>query len=175
MHYRNATIGDVAALVNLYRRVAEGSGGIARTREEVTTEYVSGFVERSLANGLIIVLENKEEPDELIAELHAYKPGIRLFEHVFSDLTLLVDPRFQGRGIGRTIFTIFLDEIVNNRPDVGRVELLTAESNARALHLYQSLGFTIEGRFEMQIRTVEGNYEADIPMGWQNPNFEFES
>src|SRR5688572_11214153 len=152
MHYRNATIGDVAALVNLYRRVAEGSGGIARTREEVTTEYVSGFVERSLANGLIIVLENKEEPDELIAEVHAYKPGIRLFEHVFSDLTLLVDPRFQGRGIGRTIFTIFLDEIVNNRPDVGRVELLTAESNARALHLYQSLGFTIEGRFEMRLR-----------------------
>ena len=173
MHYRNATVDDIPALLRLYKQVAETSGGIARQADEVTTEYVTGFVNRSLADGLIIVLENDESPGEIIAELHAYKPGIRLFDHVFSDLTFLVDPRFQGKGIGRTIFTIFLDEIVNNRADIGRVELLTGESNARALHLYQSLGFIIEGRFELRGRTDKG-YEADIQLYWQNPNFEFD-
>ena len=173
MHYRNATLDDVPALVRLYRYVAEKSGGIARTSAEVTEDYVQGFVEKSLANGLIIVLENEEKPDELIAEIHAYNPGIRLFEHVLSELTILVDPRFQHKGIGRTIFTIFLDEVVNNRPDIGRVELLTAESNTRAHRLYQSLGFMIEGRFEMRMRTETG-YAADIPMSWQNPGFEFD-
>lgn len=173
MHYRNATVDDIPALVRLYRDVAEKSGGIARTSEEVTTEYVKAFVERSLADGLIIVLENEDVPDELIAEIHAYTPGIRLFQHVLSELTLLVDPRFQGKGIGRTIFTIFLDEVVNNRPDIGRVELLTGESNAHALGLYQSLGFLIEGRFEMRSRTATG-YEADIALYWQNPGFEFD-
>jgi len=173
MHYRNATTDDVPALIRLYRRVAEISGGIARKSYEVTEEYVQTFVDRSLADGLIVVLENDEQPGELAAEIHAYRPGIELFAHVLSELTLLVDPAFQGKGIGRTIFTIFLDEVVNNRPDIGRVELLTGESNARALHLYQSLGFMIEGRFEMRGRTATG-YEADIALYWQNPGFEFD-
>jgi len=90
-----------------------------------------------------------------------------------SELTLVVHPQFQGRKIGRTLFTIFLEEIGRNRPDIGRIELVTRESNAKAIALYQSLGFRIEGRLEMRIRTTGHAYEADIPMGWQNPNFEF--
>jgi ribosomal protein S18 acetylase RimI-like enzyme len=173
MHFRNATAADIPALIKLYSDVAEKSGGIARRKEEITEEYVSTFVGRSLSDGIIIVLENEDNPQELIAEIHAYKPGIKLFDHVLSELTLLVDPRFQGRNIGRTIFTLFLDEVVNNHPDIGRVELLTGESNKRALHLYQSLGFLIEGRFEMRGRTANG-YEADIQLFWQNPAFEFD-
>ena len=42
-----------------------------------------------------------------------------------------------------------------------------------AIALYQSRGFLIEGRLEMRIRTPDRHYEADIPMGWQNPNYEF--
>jgi len=173
MHFRNATNDDIPALIRLYRDVAEKSGGIARKKDEVTEEYVSAFVTRSLADGIIIVLENDENPEELIAEIHAYRPGIWSFNHILSELTILVDPRFQGKNLGRTIFTIFLDEVVNNHPDIGRVELLTGESNARALHLYQSLGFLIEGRFEMRYRTEKG-FVADIQLYWQNPAFEFD-
>jgi ribosomal protein S18 acetylase RimI-like enzyme len=86
---------------------------------------------------------------------------------------LVVDPDFQGKKIGRTILMIFLDEIVKNRPDIGKVELIARESNQRAIALYQSVGFLIEGRLEMRIKAADGYYEADIPMGWQNPNFEF--
>ena len=110
---------------------------------------------------------------KLIAEVHAYKPGIKVFDHVLSDLTLIVHPDFQGKKIGRTIFTIFLEELSINRPDVGKVELIARESNRKAIDLYQSLGFRIEGRFEMRIKTPAGLFEADIPMGWQNPIFEF--
>jgi putative acetyltransferase len=91
-----------------------------------------------------------------------------------SDLTIAIHPQFQGKKIGRTLFTIFLEEIALNRPDIGKVQLFTRESNARAFHLYQSLGFRVEGRFEMQIKTPDGHYETDIPMGWRNPNFEFD-
>jgi RimJ/RimL family protein N-acetyltransferase len=173
MHYRNAEPSDVPALVRLYHEVASKAGGIARRPEEINEEFVRTFVERSLRDGLIIVAEDEEQPGELVAEIHAYKPGIMLFDHVFSELTILVHPRFHNKGIGRTIFTIFLDEVANHRPDVGRVELLTGESNARALHLYQSLGFIIEGRFELRGRSANG-FEADIALSWQNPNFEFD-
>ena len=123
--------------------------------------------------GLIIVAEHPNHPDQVIAEIHAYKPGIQVFDHVLTDLTIVVHPDFQGRRIGRTILTIFLEEVARNHPDIGRVELIARESNEKAIALYQSLGFLIEGRLEMRIKTTDRHYEADIPMGWQNPNFEF--
>lgn len=171
MHYRTADMDDLHRLVKLYKTVARHGDGIARQEHEVTEEYVKNFILKSLKTGLIIVGEDPDDPDELVAEVHAYKPGIKVFEHVFSELTIVVHPQHQGKKIGRTIFTIFLEEIGRNRPDIGKVELIARESNMKAIALYKSLGFKIEGRLEMRIKTHEG-YEADIPMGWQNPNYE---
>lgn len=173
MRYRTATTDDIPSITRLYKRVAKIEGGIARLEHEVTDDYIKSFVEKSLTNGLIIVGEHPDDEKELVAEIHAYKPEIQVFDHIFSDLTLVVDPGFQGKKIGRTILTIFLNEIARTSPDIGRVELISRESNKKAIALYQSLGFQIEGRMEMRIKTTGRSYEADIPMGWQNPNFEF--
>jgi ribosomal protein S18 acetylase RimI-like enzyme len=173
MHFREAIETDVVAIFDLYKRVARHEGGIARLESEVTQEYVSNFVTKAVASGLIIICEHPDNPEVIIGEIHAYKSGLKVFNHVLGDLTLVVDPEHQGKKIGRTMFTIFLNEIVKNRPDVGKVELISRESNARAITLYQSLGFRIEGRMEMRIRDTNGCYEADIPMGWQNPNYEY--
>ncbi|HTF20451.1 MAG TPA: N-acetyltransferase [Chryseolinea sp.] len=174
MRYRIAEIDDLHRITNLYKAVSRVEGGIARLEREVTEEYVQHFITESLTTGLIIVAEHPENPNELIAEIHGYKSGPFVFDHVLGDVTLAVHPEHQGQKIGRTILTIFLEEIANNRTDIGKVELVTREGNERALNLYQSLGFRIEGRLEMRIRTPERTYEADIPMGWQNPNFEFD-
>lgn len=174
MRYRTATMEDVSRLMKLYKAVARVEGGIARLEDEITEEYVKHFVSESIKTGLIIVGEHPDDPDELIAEMHGYKPGPKVFDHVLGDVTVLVHPGFQGRKIGRTLLTIFLEEIGRNRPDIGKVELIASEGNQKAIALYQSVGFRVEGRLEMRIRTPDRNYEADIPMGWQNPNFEFE-
>lgn len=173
MHIRNAETEDLSRIKQLYREVATVPGGIARTRDEITDEYIKSFLQRSIDTGLILVAEHPEIPGRLIAEVHAANPGPAAFSHVLSDFTIAVHPEFQGKKIGRTILTIFLEEIGVNRPDIGRVELIVRESNQRAIAFYQSLGFLIEGRFEMRIKTQDGNYEADIPMSWSNPNFEF--
>jgi ribosomal protein S18 acetylase RimI-like enzyme len=174
MNIRTAGLSDLAAIKELYQAVALAGNGIARLEHEITDEYVHNFVTRSLASGLIIVAEHPEDKRRLVAEVHAYKPGIHVFDHVLSELTIVVHPDFQGKKAGRTIFTIFLEEVGLHRPDIGRVELIARESNTKAIGLYQSLGFRIEGRLEMRIRTSDNFYEADIPMGWQNPNFEFD-
>jgi putative acetyltransferase len=174
MHYRTAELSDVPKLIKLHKAVTAVPGFLARTPEEVTEEYVTNFVEKSLSYGLIIVGESEANPDELIAEVHGYISDVGIFKHVLGDITFCVHPDHQGKGVGRTIFTIFLDELVNNRPDIGKVELFTGESNRRAIGLYQSLGFMIEGRMEMRCKTPTGNYEADIPLGWVNPGFEFD-
>lgn len=175
MNIRIASPQDVDTIVELYRDVVRGDSGLARAENEISREYVADFVGKSLASGLIIVAEHPEDEGRVVAEIHAYKPGLQVFDHVLSNLTIAVHPGFQGKKIGRTIFTIFQEEIALNRPDIGRVELMVRESNQRALRFYQKIGFTIEGRFEMRIRTPEKTYEADIAMSWQNPNFEFDS
>jgi putative acetyltransferase len=173
MRFRTATPDDVPSILSLYQCVAKTEGGIARLEHEVTEEYVRSFVEKSISRGLIIVGEHPDNPNEVIAEIHAYKRDIQVFNHVLSDLTIVVDPDFQRQKIGRTILTIFLEEVARNAPDIGRVELKARESNRKAIALYQALGFLIEGRMEMRIKTTDGCYEADIPMAWQNPSFEF--
>lgn len=174
MYIRTAELTDLAAIKKLYQAVALAGNGIARLEHEVTDEYVHNFVTRSLSSGLIIVAEHPENKNEIVAEIHAYKPGIKVFDHVLSELTIAVHPDFQGKKLGRTIFTIFLEEVGLHRPDIGKVELIARETNTKAIALYQSMGFRIEGRLEMRIKTTDGLYEADIPMGWQNPNFEFD-
>lgn len=173
MRYRTAVVEDLDRLLNLYKDVAAIEGGIARRESEITEDYIHHFLEKSFEKGLIIVAEHPDDSNKLIAEIHAYKPGVLVFDHVLTDLTVVVHPEFQGKKIGRTILTIFLEEVALNHPDVGRVELIARESNQKAITMYQSLGFLIEGRLEMRIKSSDGHYEADIPMGWQNPNYEF--
>lgn len=174
MHYRTAEITDVPKIVKLYKAVARVPGFIARLENEITEDHVTHFVKKSLANGLIIIGHADDNDDEFLAEIHGYKGDIAGFAHVLGDVTFLVHPDHQGKGIGRTLFAIFLEEIGVRRPDIGKVELWTGESNRRAIGLYQSFGFMIEGRMEMRYKNHLGDFEADIPLGWVNPGFEFD-
>ena len=174
MKFRTAAYDDHQKIKELYQRVAAVPGGIAREASEITDEYVDTFLRNSIEHGLIIVAEHPEDNTRIIAEIHGYKSSIKIFQHVISQVTIVVDPAFQGKKLGKTIFTIFQEEIAVNHRDIGRVELFTRESNAKALKFYQSIGFVIEGRFEMRIKNSDGTYEADIPMAWQNPNFDFD-
>ncbi len=97
MRYRTATIEDLDRLMKLYQAVARTEGGIARLEAEITPEYISSFLEKSLATGLIIVGENPDDENELIAEIHAYKAGIQVFDHVLGDLTIVVHPKLPGK------------------------------------------------------------------------------
>lgn len=157
---------DLHKIVALYKTVAARSGGIAREEDEVTEAYVMNFIEKSLKSGIILTIEDPENPELIIAEVHTYKPGIRVFSHIFSDLTIAVHPDYQGKGIGKLLFRTLLQETELKHPEIMRVELIARESNKRAIEFYKKLGFNIEGRLENRICDKTGKLEADIPMGW---------
>jgi ribosomal protein S18 acetylase RimI-like enzyme len=157
---------DLHKIAALYRTVASCSGGIAREADEVTEAYVMNFIEKSLESGIILTIEDPENPEVIIAEIHTYKPGIRVFAHVFSDLTVVVHPDYQGKGIGKLLFRTLLEETELNHPEIMRVELIARESNKKAIKFYEKVGFNIEGRLENRICDKNGKLEADIPMGW---------
>ena len=73
---RRAALADLYKIIALYREVAIHSGGIAREAGEITEGYVGSFIEKSLCSGVILVIENPSDHEELIAEVHTYTPGI---------------------------------------------------------------------------------------------------
>jgi ribosomal protein S18 acetylase RimI-like enzyme len=158
---------DTGGILRLYRRVASFPGGLARLEDEIDEPYVRSFVTRSLDNGIAQVVEAAD--GRVIGEIHAYSPGLYCFAHVLTDLTIAVDPGSQGSGIGRLLFQSLLNRVVDERPDIERVELIARESNEKALLFYESLGFRREGHLSGRIRNVDGSIECDIPMGWQRP------
>ncbi|MBI3519861.1 MAG: GNAT family N-acetyltransferase [Bacteroidetes bacterium] len=168
---RSAHTEDEENIYQLYKQVAAQSVGLARQEDEITREYISTQLQKSIQNGISLVIENPENVNELVAEIHCSKPEPRVFRHIFSDLTIAVHPQFQGKGLGRLLFTTFLKCIEENRPDILRVELITRESNSKAITFYKSIGFKVEGKLEQRINNTNNNLEADIPMAWFNCNY----
>ena len=168
---RQANPSDKDKILTLYKRVAEKTMGIARTESEIDENYVQSFMDNSRETGIELVIDANSDSKEIIAEIHCYKLGPKVFSHVLSELTIVIDPDFQGKGIGKSIFTHLLDFISANRSDILRVELITRESNQKAINFYKKLGFGLEGKFENRITTNKGSFEADIPMAWFNKNY----
>ena len=168
---RSVIASDEKKILSLYRRVAIRSGGIARSEEEISENYIRNFMELSALTGIELVVDHPLNQNEIIAEMHGYKLVPKVFAHIISELTIAVDPDFHGQGVGKLIFSHFLNYITDHRPDILRVELVTQESNEKALNLYKKIGFVIEGRLEKRIRMRGNEMDADIPMAWFNQNF----
>lgn len=154
---------DLAQIVALYRRVAAIPGGLARSVDEIDETTMRHNLAASLERGVARIAR---ADGRIVGEVHAYRPVPAVFSHVLSDLTIAVDPQFQGCGIGRLLFSALLSEVEVNHPDILRVELLSRESNQRAIRFYESLGFRVEGRLANRIRSVGGGYEADLSLAW---------
>lgn len=155
-------------ILALYKTVANSPGGLARSVDEISGEYVNSFLKKSEKTGLSLIAYDSLT---IVGEIHAYRLDPKVFSHVLSELTIAVHPDFQGMGVGRLLFEGFLREIETNRPDILRVELIARESNLKAIRFYESLGFKQEGRFEQRIDRGDGTFEADIPMAWINPGY----
>ena len=167
---RPGTWADEGGIPGLYRAVAMQPGGIARSYDETDGEYIHGLLSLGLSSGIILVVDHPQKNNALVGEIHAHRGRLQVFTHVLGELTVAVHPEFQGRGIGRGLFRVLLDEVQSAHPEILRVELFARESNARAIALYESLGFVKEGRFGQRVAT-NGTYIADIPMAWFNPAF----
>jgi putative acetyltransferase len=154
---------DLETLVQLYQAVASVPGSLARRAEEIDLAYVQSFVGNVLSRGVWLLAEDAEG---LCADIHASRPQPRDFQHVLGELTVVVHPRMQGQGLGRQLFTAFLDHVRQRETGILRVELITRASNARARHLYESLGFILEGRLRSRVRHPDGRLEDDLFYAW---------
>lgn len=78
-------------------------------------------------------------------------------------LAITVHAGYQNMGVGRALLTELL-RIADDDLMLVRVSLEVAEENARAIHLYESLGFEREGLLKYAY-TESGKYKNLIVMG----------
>ena len=83
-------------------------------------------------------------------------------KHVCS-LGISIADAYQGRGVGRALMNACLD-FADNWANYARVELTVHSDNARAVKLYESLGFEHEGRLR-DFSFREGGYVDALFMG----------
>jgi RimJ/RimL family protein N-acetyltransferase len=166
---RKGAINDHKNLKNLHQVVAKISGGIARSFDEITDDYISTIIMNALKTGYLFVAEYK---GNIIGSMHTYALGPQVFAHTLGEITIVVHSEFQGKGIGSKLIGALLNEVQNYRPDILRVELSAHESNINAIKLYEKLGFVREGRLENRVKGLYG-FEADILMAWFNKKFKF--
>ncbi len=169
MIIRKAVKSDSKEILKLSKKASKTPNGIARVAKEINQKDINQIIENSLKKGLIFVMENPKNPKELIAEIHCYRFDPACFKHTLANLTLVVDPKFHGQGLGKKIFSYLLEEIKSSHQDIYRIELTCRQNNPRAIKLYQSLGFKIEGILEKRILDFDGNLSDDTMMAWINP------
>ncbi|MEO6188253.1 MAG: GNAT family N-acetyltransferase [Ginsengibacter sp.] len=106
---RKATVKDFEKVFDLYKSVSKKNGGLARNEDEITIDYVKSFVEKSFHNGVQFVIEDKLRDAKIIAEIHCYKLEPKVSGHILSDLTISVNPDYQGIGFGKKLFQTLLE------------------------------------------------------------------
>ncbi|WP_319205301.1 GNAT family N-acetyltransferase [uncultured Ilyobacter sp.] len=162
MIVRLGKIEDIEGIKNLYKNAAYEGSGLPILKNEVTTEYVEGFVKKAIDSGIIVVAEVE---GKIIGELHGCRENFHLFDHVINNINIAVLREYRGMGLGKSLFKYFFKK-VNKKKDIMRLEVLVRESNPRAIYFYEKVGFIREGRLRGRIKNFKGELEADIMMGW---------
>lgn len=124
-----ATLADVEALLALKQKMSSLKTYSAMTDPEEQRNELQNTVTYLVEKDGVVVGSISYE---IKAEGHAY----------LSDL--IIDPEYQGQGLGREALTRVLKELDHNE----RIDLVTHPENDSALQLYTSLGFQVESRKE---------------------------
>lgn len=166
---RRVAVEDIPQLINLYKAVAAIDGGIARSLDEINQAYVSEIVSKSITTGLMVVAINDD--GVICGAVSKYRLEPKSLSHCLGGGTTLVHPSMQGKSVGAKLWESFIKIVQDEMSDISRIELFVRESNSAGIRLYSKVGFSVEGKLSRRIVSTTGVLEADLIMGWLNPNF----
>jgi putative acetyltransferase len=138
-------------------------------RQPLVADYTAVFPSERIEANREFIQALGHDDHLMVAELDGQVVGMAGL-HVKSGkqrhsavLGIGVHDRFQDRGIGRRLMECLLD-LADNWIGLVRVELEVWADNARAIHLYETLGFQHEGR---RVKGVfrNGQYADVLIMG----------
>ena len=84
-------------------------------------------------------------------------------DYVGAGVDLFVSDHFQGRGVGRRALQAVIDHLVGERGH-HRITVDPAADNARAIHVYEALGFRRVGVMHAYERGADGTWHDGLLM-----------
>ena len=131
-------------------------GGFTRERIERWTSTLD--YERTLP--IIAVVEEHGAPRIVVSAALSFHPEWPAFRHkaVFS---ITVHDDYQNRGLGTALTRYMID--IARQKQLHKVSLKVRVDNARAIHVYERCGFTIEATLKDE-HLVDGIYYHDYMM-----------
>ncbi len=156
---RPATQEDAEALAKVFADRSASNGTLQHpyTSSEVWRTRLAGnvgtrqVVFAAMVNGRVVGNAGLHPLNDNPRQKHVCGLGISIAE------------AYQGRGVGRALMNACLD-FADNWANYARVELTVHADNARAVKLYESLGFEHEGRLR-DFSFREGGYVDALFMG----------
>ncbi len=137
--------------------------GIPSERYERSEQFLSQISEFN--HTFVAVSEDDDQTILGVAGLHIF-PNPRLRHS--ATLGISVHEDHQGHGIGKALIGAIID-LADNWLMLKRIELGVLEGNDRALKLYESFGFEVEG-IKKAAAVRNGAYVNETLMGRIRPN-----
>lgn len=168
---RTARPDDAPALAAYVVGLTATTEFIVTQRDEVLTP--ERYRERlesvpDLPGALWLVAEPVGEPGVVVGDC-VLRPGERRKLAHSATLGMGLAEGWRGRGLGRAMLAAAIDW-ARAHPALLRLDLGVIHGNARAIALYESLGFEHEGRERWRIRQPDGTLVDELRMGlWVGP------
>jgi GNAT superfamily N-acetyltransferase len=141
------------------------AGGAVGFVPPVTAEDVRPTMEGALAAvaaGERRLLLGRDEEGRIAATTFLTYNGHELMRHWIWLNTVMVHPRYQGRGYGRTLLAAAV-EAARGLPGVEAIRL-TCRGGMGVEHFYEACGFKEVGRVPAGIRVAPGDDRDDVIM-----------
>jgi len=159
----HAVTADAADVDSLFVRVlSEGRYFITAVEEYAgTPRWQAKVIERLGGQDNSCFLVGRLGP-RLAGVLTLQGGVLRRMRHV-GRLEIFVDADLRGMGVGRALLDTALRWATEN-PRLSKLTLAVFEDNERAVALYRSQGFQVEGRRAGEYREPDGTLRADLLM-----------
>lgn len=135
----------------------------------LTLEQEIAFIRKAHeeTNSTLLVAEATTSQPRVVAVAGCHGRQTMINRHV-GLIGLSVAKAWRGQGIGRALMKTLL-EFARTNAELQRLELSVFDRNQPAIRLYESLGFTLEGRRPKALRRG-GVYMDELEMGlWLEP------
>jgi RimJ/RimL family protein N-acetyltransferase len=161
VEYHPARPVDADGVHRLLTAVAEEEGTMVEAPDEISVEHIRTRIRHCISRRnqmfLIAVRDN-----HVIGMISLEAQPLRALQHI-RYLSLVVEPRYRRRGIGRELLRQALDW-ARETPDVEKIEVRVREAYTAAVDLARKHGFTEEGRLKRHIGLPNGRRLDDLEM-----------
>lgn len=155
---RRATVDDAEQMVEHMKRiVVEPDNGIVRSGvDEVMSVEEERTTLRELETADNSILVVAVTPDNHVIGVTGFIGGKRRALRHTGSIGIAIDKEWRSKGVG-TAMMQFLIDWARGTGIITRMELEVNTNNERAVHVYQKVGFVVEGRKQKAL-FKEGRY-----------------